>query len=104
MGQPKGQCGLLRLGSNVGQRRANLQSAVEALPAAQGGVLASSSTYATDDRKLADALAARPGAEGVRGAEPPLQLPASGGAGPPLAGQWTMTLPRMPSATWIVQW
>jgi 2-amino-4-hydroxy-6-hydroxymethyldihydropteridine diphosphokinase len=42
------QVGLLGLGSNVGERRANLQSAVDALPAAGVGVLASSSTYDTD--------------------------------------------------------
>jgi 2-amino-4-hydroxy-6-hydroxymethyldihydropteridine diphosphokinase len=48
MDQPKGQFGLLGLGSNVGERRANLQSAVDALPAAGVEVLASSSTYDTD--------------------------------------------------------
>jgi 2-amino-4-hydroxy-6-hydroxymethyldihydropteridine diphosphokinase len=40
--------GLLGLGSNVGERRANLQAAVDALPAAGVEVLASSSTYDTD--------------------------------------------------------
>jgi 2-amino-4-hydroxy-6-hydroxymethyldihydropteridine diphosphokinase len=40
--------GLLGLGSNVGDRRANLQSAVRALPDAGVTVLASSSTYDTD--------------------------------------------------------
>jgi 2-amino-4-hydroxy-6-hydroxymethyldihydropteridine diphosphokinase len=40
--------GLLGLGSNVGERRANLQAAVDALPAAGAEVLASSSTYDTD--------------------------------------------------------
>lgn len=40
--------GLLGLGSNVGQRRAHLQAAVEALPAAGVRVLSSSSTYDTD--------------------------------------------------------
>jgi 2-amino-4-hydroxy-6-hydroxymethyldihydropteridine diphosphokinase len=40
--------GLLGLGSNVGDRRARLQAAVEALPAAGVEVLASSSTYDTD--------------------------------------------------------
>jgi len=40
--------GLLGLGSNVGDRRAHLQAAVEALPGAGVDVLASSSTYDTD--------------------------------------------------------
>jgi 2-amino-4-hydroxy-6-hydroxymethyldihydropteridine diphosphokinase len=40
--------GLLGLGSNIGERRANLQGAVDALPAAGVEVLASSSTYDTD--------------------------------------------------------
>jgi len=40
--------GLLGLGSNLGERRAHLQAAVEALPAAGVQVLASSSTYDTD--------------------------------------------------------
>jgi 2-amino-4-hydroxy-6-hydroxymethyldihydropteridine diphosphokinase len=40
--------GLLGLGSNVGDRRAHLQAAVEALPAAGVRVLSSSSTYDTD--------------------------------------------------------
>ena len=40
--------GLLGLGSNVGDRRARLQAAVDALPAAGVEVLASSSTYDTD--------------------------------------------------------
>src|ERR1700745_1037224 len=40
--------GLLGLGSNVGERRAHLQDAVDALPAAGVRVLASSSTYDTD--------------------------------------------------------
>ncbi len=40
--------GYLGLGSNVGDRRANLQAAVEALPALGVEVLASSSTYDTD--------------------------------------------------------
>ncbi len=40
--------GLLGLGSNVGARRAHLQAAVDALPAAGVRVLASSSTYDTD--------------------------------------------------------
>jgi 2-amino-4-hydroxy-6-hydroxymethyldihydropteridine diphosphokinase len=48
MDQPEGQLGLLGLGSNVGERRANLQSAVDALPSAGVAVLASSSTYDTD--------------------------------------------------------
>jgi len=39
---------LLGLGSNVGDRRANLQAAVEALTAAGVAVTASSSTYDTD--------------------------------------------------------
>jgi 2-amino-4-hydroxy-6-hydroxymethyldihydropteridine diphosphokinase len=40
--------GLLGLGSNVGERRVHLQSAVDALPAAGVTVLASSSVYDTD--------------------------------------------------------
>ena len=48
MDHPEGQVGLLGLGSNVGGRRANLQSAVDALPAVGVEVLASSSTYDTD--------------------------------------------------------
>ncbi len=40
--------GLLGLGSNVGDRRAHLQAAVDALPGAGVAVLASSSTYDTD--------------------------------------------------------
>lgn len=40
--------GLLGLGSNVGDRRAHLQAAVDALPAAGVQPLASSSTYDTD--------------------------------------------------------
>jgi 2-amino-4-hydroxy-6-hydroxymethyldihydropteridine diphosphokinase len=43
-----GELGLLGLGSNVGDRRASLQAAVDALPAAGVTVLASSSTYDTD--------------------------------------------------------
>lgn len=40
--------GLLGLGSNVGDRRGELQAAVDALPGADVEVLASSSTYDTD--------------------------------------------------------
>jgi 2-amino-4-hydroxy-6-hydroxymethyldihydropteridine diphosphokinase len=40
--------GLLGLGSNLGERRAHLQAAVDALPAAGVRVLASSSVYDTD--------------------------------------------------------
>jgi 2-amino-4-hydroxy-6-hydroxymethyldihydropteridine diphosphokinase len=40
--------GYLGLGSNVGERRANLQGAVDALPAHGVAVLESSSTYDTD--------------------------------------------------------
>ena len=43
-----GQTGLLGLGSNIGERRVNLQAAVDALPEAGVEVLASSSTYDTD--------------------------------------------------------
>lgn len=42
------QTGYLGLGSNVGDRRANLQAAVDALPAHGVTVLAGSSTYDTD--------------------------------------------------------
>ncbi|MHB8243308.1 MAG: 2-amino-4-hydroxy-6-hydroxymethyldihydropteridine diphosphokinase [Solirubrobacteraceae bacterium] len=44
----EGNDGLLGLGSNVGERRANLQAAVDALAAAGVQVLASSSVYDTD--------------------------------------------------------
>jgi 2-amino-4-hydroxy-6-hydroxymethyldihydropteridine diphosphokinase len=40
--------GLLGLGSNVGERRANLEAAADALPGAGVAVLAASSTYDTD--------------------------------------------------------
>jgi 2-amino-4-hydroxy-6-hydroxymethyldihydropteridine diphosphokinase len=40
--------GLLGLGSNVGDRRAHLQAAIDGLPAAGAQVLACSSTYDTD--------------------------------------------------------
>ena len=40
--------GYLGLGSNVGDRRANLQAAVDRLPGHAVGVLASSATYDTD--------------------------------------------------------
>jgi 2-amino-4-hydroxy-6-hydroxymethyldihydropteridine diphosphokinase len=43
-----GRLGLLGLGSNVGERRAMLQAAVDALPAAGVSVLTCSSTYDTD--------------------------------------------------------
>jgi 2-amino-4-hydroxy-6-hydroxymethyldihydropteridine diphosphokinase len=43
-----GRQGLLGLGSNVGDRRAHLQAAVDALPGAGVGVLASSCVYDTD--------------------------------------------------------
>lgn len=42
------QIGYLGLGSNVGDRRANLQAAVDALPGHGVAVLAGSSTYDTD--------------------------------------------------------
>jgi 2-amino-4-hydroxy-6-hydroxymethyldihydropteridine diphosphokinase len=42
------ETGFLGLGSNVGDRRANLQAAVDTLPAHGVEVLASSSTYDTD--------------------------------------------------------
>src|SRR3712207_5684628 len=42
------RAGYLGLGSNVGDRRANLQAAVDALPAHGVRVVASSSTYDTD--------------------------------------------------------
>lgn len=42
------QIGYLGLGSNVGDRRANLQAAADTLPAHAVEVLASSSTYDTD--------------------------------------------------------
>ncbi len=47
MGAPLA-AGYLGLGSNVGDRRANLQSAADALPRHGVAVLASSSTYDTD--------------------------------------------------------
>jgi 2-amino-4-hydroxy-6-hydroxymethyldihydropteridine diphosphokinase len=45
---PRMKIGYLGLGSNVGDRRANLQAAVDALPGHGVEVLASSSTYDTD--------------------------------------------------------
>jgi 2-amino-4-hydroxy-6-hydroxymethyldihydropteridine diphosphokinase len=48
MSATEGNVGLLGLGSNVGERRAELQGAVDALPAIGVRVLASSSTYDTD--------------------------------------------------------
>jgi 2-amino-4-hydroxy-6-hydroxymethyldihydropteridine diphosphokinase len=48
MSSAKGNIGLLGLGSNVGERRRHLQSAVDALPSAGVEVLASSSIYDTD--------------------------------------------------------
>ena len=48
MGVPPLTTGYLGLGSNVGDRRANLQAAVDALPGHGVRVLASSSTYETD--------------------------------------------------------
>jgi 2-amino-4-hydroxy-6-hydroxymethyldihydropteridine diphosphokinase len=48
MARPPGRVGLLGLGSNVGERRANLQAAVDALPGVGVQLLASSSTYDTD--------------------------------------------------------
>jgi 2-amino-4-hydroxy-6-hydroxymethyldihydropteridine diphosphokinase len=48
MSETTARVGLLGLGSNVGDRRAQLQGAVDALPGAGVEVLASSSTYDTD--------------------------------------------------------
>lgn len=48
MGSPQGERGLLGLGSNVGERRTRLQTAVDALPGAGVEVVAASSTYDTD--------------------------------------------------------
>ena len=48
MAENQQRVGLLGLGCNVGDRRAQLQSAVDALPGAGVRVLASSSTYDTD--------------------------------------------------------
>lgn len=45
---PPSRIGLLGLGSNIGDRRAQLQSAVDALPGAGVRVLACSSVYDTD--------------------------------------------------------
>jgi len=45
---PRMQIGYLGLGSNVGDRRANVQAAIEALPTHGVAVRASSSTYDTD--------------------------------------------------------
>ena len=47
-GDSSARRGLLGLGSNVGDRRENLQGAVDALPGAGVRVLAGSSTYDTD--------------------------------------------------------
>jgi 2-amino-4-hydroxy-6-hydroxymethyldihydropteridine diphosphokinase len=48
MARTAGHVGLLGLGSNVGERRANLQAAADALPDVGVEILASSSTYDTD--------------------------------------------------------
>jgi 2-amino-4-hydroxy-6-hydroxymethyldihydropteridine diphosphokinase len=48
MTPPQGRVGLLGLGSNVGERRENLQAALDGLPDAGIEVLASSSVYDTD--------------------------------------------------------
>ena len=48
MGTEHGRTALLGLGSNVGDRRANLQAAVDGLQGAGTSVLACSSTYDTD--------------------------------------------------------
>jgi 2-amino-4-hydroxy-6-hydroxymethyldihydropteridine diphosphokinase len=48
MGSSEPERGLLGLGSNVGDRRAHLQAAVDALPGAGVEVIAASSTYDTD--------------------------------------------------------
>jgi len=48
MADARGQLGLLGLGSNVGDRRAQLQAAVDRLPSIGVEVLACSSTYDTD--------------------------------------------------------
>ena len=48
MSEANGHRGLLGLGSNIGDRRARLQAAADALPAAGVQVLACSSTYDTD--------------------------------------------------------
>jgi 2-amino-4-hydroxy-6-hydroxymethyldihydropteridine diphosphokinase len=48
MSAPQAHVGLLGLGSNLGERRDRLQSAVDALPGAGVRVLACSSTYDTD--------------------------------------------------------
>jgi 2-amino-4-hydroxy-6-hydroxymethyldihydropteridine diphosphokinase len=48
MDSPQGEHGLLGLGSNVDDRRAHLQAAVDALPGAGVEVIAASSTYDTD--------------------------------------------------------
>ena len=48
MTAPAGRDGLLGLGCNLGDRRAQLQAAVDALPGAGIEVLACSSTYDTD--------------------------------------------------------
>jgi 2-amino-4-hydroxy-6-hydroxymethyldihydropteridine diphosphokinase len=48
MALASGALGLLGLGSNVGERRATLQAAVDALPRVGVRVLACSSTYDTD--------------------------------------------------------
>jgi 2-amino-4-hydroxy-6-hydroxymethyldihydropteridine diphosphokinase len=72
---PAGERGLLGLGSNVGDRRANLQAAVDALAAAGVGVLASSSTYDTDPvGEVLDQPSFLNACLLVRTALPPLQL------------------------------
>jgi 2-amino-4-hydroxy-6-hydroxymethyldihydropteridine diphosphokinase len=67
--------GLLGLGSNLGDRRAQLQSAVEALPTAGVEVLASSSVYDTDPvGELPDQPAFLNACLRVRTAHEPLEL------------------------------
>jgi 2-amino-4-hydroxy-6-hydroxymethyldihydropteridine diphosphokinase len=67
--------GLLGLGSNVGERRANLQAAVDALPAVGVTVLASSSAYDTDPvGEIADQPSFLNACVRVRTALAPLQL------------------------------
>jgi 2-amino-4-hydroxy-6-hydroxymethyldihydropteridine diphosphokinase len=67
--------GLLGLGCNLGERRAQLQAAVDALPAAGVSVLACSSTYDTDPvGELAEQPSFLNACVRVRTALEPLQL------------------------------
>ncbi len=75
MSAPEDRIGLLGLGSNVGDRRAHLQGAVDALAAVGVEVLASSSVYDTDPvGEVLDQPSFLNACLRVRTALPPLEL------------------------------